>query len=247
MEHVSGKRLLVTRALDDNGPWVERLISLGAEPVPFPCISIVPLELSAGWADALEASSWVAFTSHRSVQLFADLLGEGNLAAHQIAAVGPTTAAACVDRFGRCDLTSNDGTGKGLAEALAPKLTPGAVVLLPGAADPSPELAKKLEQGGSEPVPLPLYVTRPTAASVERVDFTRADLDAVLFASPSAVSGCFATANIPTDLPAACIGPTTTEAARAAGLTSISTSDSRDLDGLLIALQEPLTPKPQNR
>lgn len=247
MEHVSGKRLLVTRAEDDNGPWVERLISLGAEPVPFPCISIVPLVLSAGWTDSLEAASWVAFTSHRSVQLFADLLGKGNLAAHQIAAVGPTTAAACVDRFGRCDLTSNEGTGAGLAKALAPKLPPGAVVLLPGAADPSPELATKLKRGGSQPVSLPLYVTRPTAAVEERVDFTRANLAAVLFASPSAVSGCFATAKLSTDLPAACIGPTTTEAARAAGLTRISTSDSRDLDGLLIALQDSLTPNPQNR
>ena len=247
MEHVSGKRLLVTRAEDDNGPWVERLISLGAEPVPFPCISIVLLELSAGWAEALEEASWVAFTSHRSVQLFADLLGDGNLAAHQIAAVGPTTSAACVDRFGRCDLTSNDGTGSGLAKALAPKLSPGAVVFLPGAADPSPELAERLKQSGFNTVPLSLYATRPATAAVERVDFTRAELDAVLFASPSAVRGCFATANLPTDLPAACIGPTTTEAARAAGLTRVSTSDSRDLDGLLIALQDSLTPNPQNR
>jgi len=246
MEHVAGKRLLVTRAADDNGPWIERLISLGADPVPFPCISISQVGLAQDWKDELGRAAWVAFTSHRSVQLFADLLTDGNVAAHQIAAVGPTTAAACIDRFGRCDLTSNTGSGSGLAAALAPKLVPGSVVLLPGAADPRPELAIGIEACGAKPIPLPLYVTRPSPASGERVDFTSAGLDAVLFASPSAVTGCFATAKIPNDLPAGCIGPTTSEAAQAAGLTRISASESRDLDGLLLALQESLTPNPKN-
>jgi len=246
MEHVAGKKILLTRAEDDNGPWIERLISLGAEPVPFPCISIEVLELSPGWESQLEAAAWIVFTSHRSVQLFADLLGDGNLSSHQLAAVGPISAAACVDRFGRCDLTSEEGTGAGLARALAPKLSDGASVLLPGAAQPRPELAESIEAAGAKALALPLYVTRPSPARDERVDFSDAGLNAALFASPSAVSGCLGSAKLPLDLPAGCIGPTTSEAARAAGLTRISTSLSRDLDGLLLALRESLTPNPQN-
>ncbi len=245
MEHVAGRRILITRAEDDNGPWVERLVSLGADPVPFPCIFIEPLKLSAEWRARLEQAAWVVFSSHRAVQLFADLLGDGNLAAHQIAAVGPTTRAACMDRFGRCDLSSSAGTGAGLVQALSPKLVNGAAVLLPGAAEPRPELAEGIQASGATPVPLPLYATRPTVASAERVDFTGARLDAALFASPSAVSGCFATAILPLDIPAACIGPTTSAAAKAAGLTRTVTSESRDLDGLLSALHESLTPNPQ--
>ena len=247
MEHLAGKRLLLTRAEGDNGPWIERLRSLDSEAVPFPCIVIEPLELSPGWEAHLEDSHWVAFTSHRSVLRFASLLEGRTLAAHQIAAVGPTTRAACMDCFGRCDLTASSGSALSLASALTPKLVPDAGVLLPGAADPRPELASALRDAGARPIPLPLYATRPASTAGERATFTREDIDAVLFASPSAVSGAFATATLPLDLPTACLGPTTAAAARAAGLTCVATSKTRDLDGLLTALKEHLTPNPQTR
>ena len=245
MEHLLGKRILVTRAADDNGPWVERLISLGADPVPLPCISIERLQLKEGWRALLDEVSWVAFTSHRSVTLFADLLGEGHLASQQIAAVGPSTAAACKDRLGRCDLLPPQGTGAALAESLKPKVAPGGIVLLPGAAEPRPELAMELESAGIKSASLPLYATHPTRTRGDRVDLFRQRVDAALFASPSAVTGCFASAEVPLGLPAGCIGPTTAAAARSAGLSNVYTSKTRDLDGLLTALHDPLASNPQ--
>jgi uroporphyrinogen-III synthase len=241
MEHVSGKRLLLTRAEDDHGPWLERLTSLGAEGVPYPCISIEALELSDSWEEHLERSDWIAFTSFRSVAYFAELLAGRALPKHLLAAVGPTTEAAVLSRFGRCDLTAPQGTAVSLAEALRPKLTKTSRVLLPGAAEPRPELAHALESFGATATPIPLYSTRPRPRSGPRVDLGKARLDAALFASPSALNGALATAIIPNDLPIACIGPSTAAAAAAANLAEIYTSKTRDLDGLLRALKHPLS------
>ena len=108
MEHMSGKRILLTRAADDMSPWAERLSSLGAEGVSHPCISIERLQLASGWLRHLDECDWVAFTSFRSVAFFAELLGAKTLAKQLVAAVGPTTEAAVQARFGRCDLIAPD-------------------------------------------------------------------------------------------------------------------------------------------
>ena len=244
MQHITGKRLLLTRAADDNRPWIERLHSLGAEPIPFPCIHIEELALSIDWEAQLADSQWVVFTSQRAVLRFADLLSSHTLAAHQIAAVGTITQAACLDRFGRCDLRSKSGTAASLAATLTPKLVPDAGVLIPGAADPRPELPEALLAAGARPIPLAIYATPPAVANGAPTDFTNAGLDAVLFASPSAVQGASATTTLPPDLPAACIGPTTTAAAQAAGFAPTTTAPTRDLDGLLRSLAGLLSTNP---
>lgn len=247
MQHIARKRILLTRAPDDNRPWVDRLHSLGAEPIPFPCIRIEEQSLPANWQAHLDDSHWIVFTSRRAVILFASQLQHRTLAAHQIAAVGPTTRAACIDRFGRCELNAPQGTAASLAAALLPKLVPSAGVLLPGAADPRPELAQAISAAGARPLALPLYATHPTTTISTPTDFSRAHLDAILYASPTAVQGAANTASIPSDIPAACIGPTTATAARAAGHTNTTTAATRDLDGLLRSLEDLLTTTPKTR
>ena len=241
MEHIAGKRLLLTRAEDDHGPWLERLTSLGAEGVPYPCISIEALDLTEGWGELLDQSDWIVFTSFRSVAYFADKSADRNLSSQLLAAVGPTTEAAVTARFGRCDLSSPIGTSASLAQALAPKLTSASCVLLPGAAEPRSDLADALTSMGARALPLPLYSTRPRPRAGALVDLSEARLDAALFASPSALNGALATAIIPEGLPIACIGPSTAAAAVAADLDEVYVSETRDLDGLLRALKLPLS------
>jgi uroporphyrinogen III methyltransferase / synthase len=241
VEHLAGKRILLTRAEDDQAPWLERLISLGAEGVCYPCISIEPLELDDDWPRHLDRSDWIAFTSFRSVTYFAEILEGKSLSSQLIAAVGPATEAAVVARFGRCDLTAPLGTASSLADALTPKLTESSCVLMPGAAEPRSELATALSGVGATAQALPLYTTRPRARGASHVDFRSAGLDAALFASPSALNGALATALLPDDLPIACIGPSTAAAAASAELKNIYISESRDLDGLLRALKTPLS------
>lgn len=55
----------------------------------------------------------------------------------------------------------------------------------------------------------------------------------ILLASPSAVKGLLARADVPESVQVFSIGPTTTAAARAAGLQVAGQASRRDLDGLL--------------
>ena len=65
---------------------------------------------------------------------------------------------------------------------------PSAGVLLPGAADPRPELAQAISAAGARPLALPLYATHPTTTISTPTDFSRAHLDAILYASPTAAA-----------------------------------------------------------
>ena len=82
-----------------------------------------------------------------------------------------------------------------------------------------------------------VYRTVP-AAPTAAVDLTTLGLDAVLVASPSAVRGLLNRARVPASLPLVSIGPTTSAALRAEGLDVAAESTTRDLDGMLEALQE---------
>jgi uroporphyrinogen-III synthase len=65
----------------------------------------------------------------------------------------------------------------------------------------------------------------------------RDGLDVAVFASPSAVEAFTASAGeAGRSVPAAVIGPTTAEAARAAGLTVLAVAEPSTVEGLLAAL-----------
>ncbi len=70
---------------------------------------------------------------------------------------------------------------------------------------------------------------------------SREGVDIVVFASPSAVEGFLAAAGeAGREVRAAVIGPTTAEAARAAGLTVVAEADPSTLDGLADAIASAL-------
>ena len=64
-------RLLVTRPTERQEPFGARARALGVEPVPFPCMEIVP-DASAALPDAgmLRAEDLVLFTSRPAVEAF---------------------------------------------------------------------------------------------------------------------------------------------------------------------------------
>ena len=67
-------------------------------------------------------------------------------------------------------------------------------------------------------------------------DLEASGVNIILFASPSAVEGFTRQANIPPDAKVISIGPTTSQAVRAAGLEVAAEAQSPDLDGLLEAI-----------
>src|SRR5256884_1146917 len=168
---LESKRVLVTRTREQAGALSERLQALGAIPVEFPVIRIVPpqnwesLDSALGrlfLADArnLPYYTWLIFTSANGVNIFCErLLSLGfhteNMLGVRVASIGPATAAA----LARYDITADLVPGEYVAESVAAALIEdtqrrgesleGKRVLLPRAAEARQVLGTELQQAGA--------------------------------------------------------------------------------------------------
>jgi hydroxymethylbilane synthase len=94
-----GRRIAVTRPREQAVPLADALERLGATVAVVPLVAIEPLENAAELDAALrelDDYDWVVFTSANGVAAVRERLArsEGSLAGVQVAAVGPSTAAA---------------------------------------------------------------------------------------------------------------------------------------------------------
>lgn len=240
-----GRRVLVTRALDDAMVWATELAHVGAVPVVFPCLSTQPIT-DAGSAEqlrtALADADWIGVTSRRGVQSASALLGAPLPERVGVAAVGPETARAARELWGRCDLEATHPTLAGLTADLlgttdSANASHGTHLVLAGARIGRREGVPVLLEHGWRVTTVAVYETVPAAAAGRRVDLGAEHLDDILLASPSAVTGLRNLACLPRKVRIFTIGPTTTAAARAAGLVVTAEARRPGLDGLLEAMQ----------
>ena len=173
----------------------------------------------------------------------------------RVAAVGPATARAAVGAFGRVDLAgaagspggpggpgSSDtadraGTAAALAQALAPRLGPRDRVLLAAAENAGDAFEEAIRAAGHACVRLDVYRTLPVPEPPRKRAASALGADAVLLASPSAVTGFVNQVRLDRAPGIFTIGPTTTEAARAAGLEAAGEARCPGLRGLLEAMR----------
>jgi uroporphyrinogen-III synthase len=240
-----GRRVLVTRALDDAMAWATELAHVGAEPVIFPCLSTRPIT-DVGTAErlrkAVAEADWIGVTSRRGVQAAAALLGAPLPERVRVAAVGPATARAASDLWGRNDLVATHSTLEGLTAELlgttaSADASPGRHLVLAGARSGRRQGVQALLEHGWRVTVVAVYETVPAAPTGRRVDLGAEHLDDILLASPSAVTGLRNLACFPKNVRIFTIGPTTTAAARAAGLVVTAEARRPGLDGLLEAMQ----------
>jgi uroporphyrinogen-III synthase len=201
----------VTRPSGREEPLVTRLRDRGHEVLHTPLVALEPLgdePVDVGGYD------WVVLTSVTGARELRRRM-RGN--PRRVAAIGATTAEA----FGGADVVASTSTQEGLLEALPPE--PGRV-LFAGA-----EEARRL---------LPDTLGADVVALYRTVELTPADwpaCDLVVVASPSAAR---ALARVERTVPVVSIGPETTRAARAQGLTVAAEARSSDLDGLVEAVEQ---------
>lgn len=238
---LSGRTVLVTRAAENAAAWAQAVESCGGRALVLPCLACEPMGGAATGAAlraALETADWLVLTSVRGVEQAADML-EGALPPQvRIAAVGPATATATEARFGRVNWTCARGTGEALARDLAGlfalEYESGPQRVVVAAADRARHhLEAVLEKAGHELVRISIYRTVPAAPRKPREDLAAAGVNVILLASPSAVEGLLAQADIPEQTAIVTIGPTTSDAARAAGLTVAAEAARPSLEGLL--------------
>ena len=211
--------------------------------VYLPLIQIVepstwePLERALGELGR-SAYRWVAFTSANGVRGFVGRASAAVIPREvSVAAVGPRTAAALEAAGIEPALVPDEHSGAGLAAALGDG--DGRLLLPRGEGAPEVIVDLLSARGWSvdEVFTYRIVPAEPDPAALERV--RAGGVDAVTFASPSAVSRFVELAGRP-GAAVVCIGPTTTAAARSLGLRVDAEAVERSAAGLVAAVSEAL-------
>lgn len=240
---LTGRLVVVTRPRDRAGPLVAALEAEGAEVVLFPTIEVVAPENAAPMAAAaarLAEYDWVVFTSVYAVRAVREAASPVAAKAVRVGCVGEATAAEAEQAGFVPTLVPEGHTAEGLARGLvAGGVGPGTRVLFPRAADAREELPRILREAGAAVDEVVAYrkvaVGGPPDATV---DARLAGREVALtFTSPSTVrnfvrswGGSVAGARV------VVIGPTTAEAAEAAGMEVSAVAEESTTAGLVRAV-----------
>lgn len=248
---LSGRRIVVTRAREQQGDFAELLQGYGAEVVECPTIAFLPPE---DWEaldqalDRIDSYDWAIFTSANGVRFFLGRLqARGKdvrvLDGIKVAAIGPATAATLQEAGLTAHLVPAEYRAEAVLEALGNDLG-GMRFIIPRAAEAREVLPVGLRERGAEVEVVPVYRTVPVADESETVLalLQAGRIDAVTFTSSSTVVS-FVEAFPGEDLPAlfkgvtiACIGPVTAETAGRYGLRADVIPSTFTIPGLAEAL-----------
>jgi uroporphyrinogen-III synthase len=251
---LKGKRVVVTRALEQSESLVKGLRDAGAVPVVVPMVTFgAPDDVTAVDAAIREAGDfdWMLLTSQnalRALQERVEDLGSRLADAFRgvhIAAVGPATADVARNAGLSVEYVAVKHRGVELAEELGERIR-GKRVFLPRSDRGNPELVKKLEELGARVKDVVAYKTvLPGEQDLKRVDeVIRDGADAVLFFSPSAVHhlrdvvGDEQFQGLSRRAVFAAIGPITEEALRKARVERVVMAEDTTVSAVIAALRE---------
>ena len=250
-----GRRIVITRALEQGGELANLLEHAGAEAISMPTIRIAAVDDATALDEACDDAhtfDWIVFTSVNGVEHFMGRFlarrDVRDLKGVRICTVGPATTAA-VERHGiRVDLMPPEYRAEAIIEALAERENPaGRRFLLPRAQIARELIGDELQKAGGEVVEVAAYRTLPapegSGLDVYRMLLDRR-IDAVTFTSASTVRN-FARIigeEQATDLlrgtTVAAIGPVTAEAAQQLGITTAVMPADYTIPALVAALIE---------
>lgn len=251
-----GLRVLNTRPLEQAGEFSRQLMALGAEPVELPTTQIVPPPDSEPLDAAIKALApangrgpawdWILFTSTNSVTFFMDRLLSLGYDVRRLAGVKLfATGMATIEALRAYGLTPDFVPTRFTAGQITVEIgnISGRRMLLPWSDIAEPNLVNVLHKHGASVQTVTAYAIRPVEPHpVALAALMDGGVDIAAFVSPSGVKG-FAEmlngqmlTNLPDSLAAACIGPSTAEAAKAAGMRVEVMAEKHTVDGLLEAL-----------
>ena len=251
---LAGKRIVVTRAVEQSQPVAEALREAGADAVLLPLVAFAPPESFSDLDDFLKTVGeydWVFFTSQNAVRAVEERSAALGLALSHIlkdamiAAVGPATAGAIRAMGLPVAYVSHVHRGEALAEELASEVA-GKRVFLPRSDRANPELIEALNHHGAKVRAFVAYKTVPPDADAQRVQqaFSKSTWDAILFFSPSAVHhlcemlGAEGFRDLSARSAFVAIGPITEKALRAEGVDRLIVAADTTVRACLAALAE---------
>jgi uroporphyrinogen-III synthase len=246
-----GKRIVITRAVEQARDLKERLENLGATILLLPAVSFskpldtTELDRAIG---TLESFDWILFTSANAVRFFADRRRElgfvpGEKKEPQCAAVGPATATAAAAEGFTIDYVAKEFLGSALAGEMSAALS-GRRILLPRSERAGRSLPDALAAVGAKVTEVVAYHTGGLGAVEPGVlDAVRAgNVDVVSFFSPSAVQnlggklGMDVFSRLGERAAIAAVGPVTAAALRDAGLRVTILADEATGESMATAI-----------
>lgn len=227
---LAGKRIVVTRALDQAGEIIRTLEHMGAEIIALPSVAFESPEDSQPLDRALArlgSFDWVLFTSQNAIRFVSLRLEQAGILpiVRQVAVVGAATEEAAKLQGFHVNYVASNHTAHALAKELRDSLA-GCKVLLPQSDRAGDHLAIALREGGAQVTDVIAYRTvapeTPDQVILDRI--RAAEMDVTIFASPSAFHnldgflGAGELARLAEHVQFAAIGPTTAKAMREAGV-----------------------------
>jgi uroporphyrinogen III methyltransferase/synthase len=243
-----GKRIVVTRATQQAPVLSEKLRELGADVIEMPATQIARLDLASLRAaiDAISEYDWLIFTSQNAVAIYWEqLLGRGcdarALAGLRIAAVGPATAGALLEHGITVDVIPERFVAEGLLEIMRERDdVAGKRVLYVTAEGARDVLQTGLREMGAQVAVIEAYRSIIDGAGAETLAraISAGKVDLATFTSGSAVKGYIEAVgeDLALQVPAASIGPQTSDALREAGIEVKAEAEESTIDGLVSAV-----------
>jgi len=243
---LEGKRIVVTRAVEQSRELVARLESMGATVMLYPAVSFSEPSDTAELDRAVRSLGkfdWILFTSANAVRFFSGRCrklgvepGQGEN--YRCAAVGPATASAVAAEGFPVDHVAQEFLGAALARELSASIG-GQKILLPRSDHARHDLPDALKAAGAEVTEVVAYHTGGVGVidpGVTRA-IQEAQVDVISFFSPSAIEnmrgelGEELFSRLGTKAAMAAVGPVTAAALRSAGLSvaieaPLATADS---------------------
>jgi uroporphyrinogen III methyltransferase/synthase len=248
-----GRRIMVTRTRSQASRLTKALTELGAGVIECPTIQLAPPE---DWGpvdqalDRLSEYGWLVLTSPNGVEYFGERLWSRGLDARslaglKVAAIGPATSEKLQGLGIRADLVPEEYVAEGLIKALTAVGVSGVGILLARAEEAREVLPRELTAAGARVTEVALYRTLPPddLTLEAREALAEGQVDLVTFTSSSTVTNLMAllggrAEDFRGQVPAACIGPITSDTARAAGLKVVAEARIYTVPGLVEAVLE---------
>jgi uroporphyrinogen III methyltransferase/synthase len=243
-----GRKIVVTRAVDQAAELSNRLRALGADAIELPVISLEPPADPAPLDRAIERLSsydWLIFTSVNGVRFFMDRLDRSpqdlrSLKA-RICAIGPATRRAVEDLHLKVDLMPEEYVAESLVKAFAPENLAGKRVLLPRAAIARDVIPAELTKLGAQVDVVEAYrnvVPTEATARAREIFAGERTPDWITFTSSSTVKNLLAIAGREAleGVRIASIGPVTSSTLCSHGLQVDAEAKQFTVDGLVEAI-----------
>jgi uroporphyrinogen-III synthase len=250
---LDGKRIVVTRAIEQARGLKERLEKMGAVVLLLPAVSFCEpadtAELDRA-IRALESFDWILFTSANAARFFANSCRRLGVAFDenekpQCAAVGPATASAAAAEGFKITFVAKEFLGTALARELGKSLA-GKRALLPRSERAGRDLPDALRAAGAEVTEVMAYRTGGVGSAEPGVLEAVRDacVDVVSFFSPSAVEnlrgelGAEVLSRLGAKAALAAVGPVTAAALRKAGLPVAIEAPEATAESMAAAIQK---------